>query len=232
MRKTLLLLMLAMAPARALAGSEDWHFTLSAASDKLLRGLDLSNGHPYVEAAASWYAGPGPFADVSVSSFALLGHDRSSGAQLVADAGYSWRLDSAWSAQVMVAHYQSWNTPTPQHMNYQELALSMGWRDTVVASVAVSPHATIGPLQPAYTLAYDLVGRLPLRHGLTATAGVGYYDLHAAAGTGYGYGSVGLSYQRGPMQIDFKYVATVGAAKAHLNGALDNRWVGQLMWHF
>ena len=226
------LALFAMATRCAGAAVDDWQFKLSTATDKVLRGFDLSDRNPYAEAAASWYAGSGPFADVSVSSFALFGPNRPKGVQLVADAGYAWRIEPDWTAQVTVSHYQSWDTPAMQHMRYQELALTAGWRDMVLASVAMSPRAILGPLPPGRTLAYDLVGRLPLAHGLTATAGIGYYDLRASTGPGYGYGNIGLSYQYRSVQLDVMYVATTGAIKALVNGALDNRWVGQVTWHF
>ena len=228
----LLPILASLLPSYACAGAENWHFKLSAASDKVLRGLELSDGHPYTEAAASWNAGSGAFADVALSRFAGFGEGSPAGAQFVADAGYGWRIEPNWSAQVMVSHYQSLGSPITQRMDYQEFALTAGWRDSLYASIAMSPHATLGTLQSTRTLAYDLVGRLPLAHGFTASAGIGYYDLQAFADDSRTYGNVGLSYQLGEVQFDVMYMVATSPAKERLKGALNSRWVSQITWHF
>ncbi|WP_107314157.1 hypothetical protein [Burkholderia metallica] len=88
------------------------------------------------------------------------------------------------------------------------------------------------PVRGLRFAACDLVTRLSLVHGVTATAGIGYYDLHSSSGVGYGYGHVGLSYQHQTLQFDLLYIGTVGRARSQVQSALDNRWVIQAIQHF
>ncbi|MEN8500811.1 MULTISPECIES: TorF family putative porin [Paraburkholderia] len=225
------LVTLAVLSAPAAAMSDDWQFEAGLATDKVTRGMDISDGQRSVSAGANWYPGNGFFAGASAGSFRFVGSS-GTGVETVLNGGYGWRLAGDWSAQAMLGHYQFIRGAHTTRFNYDELVLTAGWRDSVFASVALSPNTGFGPSPSSRAVAYDLVGRLPLVHGWTATAGIGYYDLHSVLGIGYVYGNVGLTYQYRAWQFDVSYIATNNEAKAHLGPGASNRWIADAIWHF
>ncbi|WP_338639638.1 hypothetical protein [Burkholderia pyrrocinia] len=99
--------------------------------------------------------------------------------------------------------------PQVARFDYDELVVTVGWRDSVFASVSVSPNTTgFGASPSMFAASYDLVGRLPLVHGWTVTAGVGYFELRRVLDFGYIYGNAGLTYQFRSWQFDLLYIAT------------------------
>jgi uncharacterized protein (TIGR02001 family) len=225
------LALLAVVSTRAAAAIDDWQFEVGAATAKVTRGMDISYRQSSVSAAADWYSGNGFFAGTSASSFRLF-NTPATGAEFVANAGDGWRMAGDWSAQVMLSHYQFTHTLQAPRNNYDELVLTAGWRDSVFASVAASPDTGFGRSPSSHAVSYDLVGRLPLMHGWTATAGIGYYDLHSVVGIGYFYGNVGLTYQYRALQFDLAYIATSSEAKAHFGQSVSDRCVADVTWHF
>jgi uncharacterized protein (TIGR02001 family) len=215
----------------AAAASDDWQFEAGVTTNKVTRGMDIGNRQPSVSAGANWYPGNGFFAGASAASLRSARRP-TNGAEVVVNGGYGWRLAGDWSAQAMLSHYQFLQGSQSSRFNYDELVLTAGWRDSVFASVALSPNTGFGPSPSSRAVAYDLVGRLPLVHGWTATAGIGYYDLHSVLGIGYVYGNVGLTYQYRAWQFDVSYIATNSEAKAHLGPGASNRWIADAIWHF
>lgn len=209
-----------------------WHFQAGATTDRLNRGIDLSQDEPSVDLSASWYPGTGPFAGVSGWTVRPF-YGTSLGAEFVADAGYGWRSGD-WSTQAMVLHYQFAHTPIATRLEYDEGALEVGWRDALFASVTVSPNTTYGGSPRTLALTYNLVGHYPLAHGFSATAGIGYYDLHAGLAGGFLYDDVGLDYQFRALQLQVAYFGTqapVGIQR-RFGPMLVHRWVMQASWSF
>ncbi|TKC81317.1 hypothetical protein FAZ69_28735 [Trinickia terrae] len=228
----LVLLLAAPWPCHA-AASSDWQFEAGVETENITRGMDISDRKPSVHAAATWYPGSGFFAGTSVSSIRSPGGSQT-GAKFVTDAGYTWRLGNDWGAQVALSDYRFTRIPYAYRIDYDELVLSAGWRDSIFASIGFSPNTGMGPSPRSWAVAYDLVGRVPLSHGFSATAGIGYYDLRQEVGGGYAYGNAGLTYQYHAWQFDVSYVATraSAAAQAALGGLLVNRWYADAIWHF
>ncbi|MEQ5841872.1 TorF family putative porin [Paraburkholderia acidicola] len=213
------------------AAAADWQFEISAATDKVSRGMELSDGRPSATLAASWYPGNGFFAGVSASSVRVF-PAAPTGVEFSTDVGYAWRTVDDWSVGLMLSHYQFLGGSEAARYNYDELVLTTGWHDLVFASVAVSPDTAFGWSPRSFAVSYDLVGHVPLVHGWMATAGIGYYDLHSVTGSGYVYGDAGLTYQYRALQFDLLYVLTNGEAKKQFGSSVSDRWVADVIWHF
>ncbi|OUE36403.1 hypothetical protein BZY94_40895 [Burkholderia territorii] len=232
-------LALAVLPAQSAMANEDWQFDAMAATGRTTRGAETSDRQPSASFSASWYPGSGIFAGTSASTIRIVG-TQTTGTEVTIYGGYGWRFTGDWSVQAMLSHYQFVHVPQAARYNYDEFVLTTGWRDSVFASVAVSPNTGFGPSPSTgggsspstFAISYDLVGRLPLVHGWTATAGVGYYDLRRVFGFGYVYGNAGLTYQFRTWQFDLSYIATSHQAKARLGPGAANRWVADVIWHF
>ena len=228
-----LLALLAAAIMVPSAWAEDaWHFQVGGTTDRLNRGIDLSQGDPSVDVSASWYPGTGPFAGVSGWTIRPFS-GTSLGGEFVADAGYGWRTGD-WSAQAMVLHYQFAHTPEATVLEYDEAGLELGWREVAFASVTASPNTSYAGSPRTLALTYNLVGHYPLAHGFSATAGIGYYDLHAGLGGGFFYDDVGLNYQYRSLQLQIAYFGTQAPAsiQARFGPFLVHRWVAQVSWSF
>lgn len=231
-RRLALALSMLVASVPAARASDTWHFQLGATTDRINRGLDMSHNEPSVDAAVSWYPGTGPFAGVSAWTVRPMSGSPI-GAEFLANAGYGWRRGD-WGAKAMLLHYQFAHIPRATRIEYDEVGFAGSWRESLFASVTVSPNTAYGGSPRTLALTYNLVGHLPLAHGFSATAGVGYYDLHAGLGSGFVYDDIGLIYQYRSLQFQLAYFGTQGPEriKARLGPMLVHRWVAQVSWSF
>ncbi|GLU31302.1 hypothetical protein WKR88_15270 [Trinickia caryophylli] len=221
-------------PSPAVA-SDAWQFELSAATGAVTRGLVDSNKAPTVGVGANWYPDPSGGFFIGASALSIRNSAFSqTGAKIVADAGYTWRLDADWTLQAIVSRYQFARVPFAGRMAYHELELRGGWRDFLFASLTASPDTAIGWSSKTRAFSYDVAGRLPLEHGFSATAGIGYYDLRAQVGGGYVYADAGLTYQYRTVQFDLWYIGTQApaATRARMGPLLSHGWTADVVWHF
>ena len=87
--------------------------------------------------------------------------------------------------------------------------------------------------QEGTALTYDLVGHWPLTGSLTATAGVGYYDLDDLFGTGYGYWNAGVVWTLPHVQFELGWYSTTHEAEELFNSeTTGQRWSLTGTWRF
>lgn len=216
----------------AARASDAWQFQAGGTTDRINRGIDLTQGEPSVDASISWYPGTGPFAGLSgwtVRPFV----GKPMGAEFVANAGYGWRTGD-WEAKAFVLHYQFAHTPVATRLEYDEAGLEAGWREFLLASVTASPNTAYGGSPRTLALTYNIVGHYPLAHGFSLTAGLGYFDLHAGLGAGFFYDDIGLNYQYRSVQLQIAYFGTQSPARIEqrFGRMLVHRWVAQVSWCF
>jgi hypothetical protein len=73
----------------------------------------------------------------------------------------------------------------------------------------------------------------PLIGKLSATAGVGYYELDGAKTAGYGYWSIGAAYDIAPVSFVLSFIgASREANLLFYNAAVGGRWSGTVIWRF
>ncbi len=144
------------------------------------------------------------------------GIDHSAGAELIGYLGWQHHFGDDWSGGITLRHY---DYPGNQHRtryNYDELALSLAWRErswlTLVASPDTYSRITSATMAPARRTAIELVGPSTLLAGLAAVAGVGYYDLQRQIGAGYAYWSAGRNHRWRSWAVDLRYVGTDATA--------------------
>lgn len=222
----------AVASTPSARASDDWSFQVGGTTDRINHGIDLSRNEPSVDVSANWYAGAGPFFGASAWTVHPFS-GTSPGAEFAVDGGYGWRAGD-WSVRAMGMHYQFAHTPEAALLAYDDVGLEVGWREAVFASVTASPNTSYGGSARTLALTYNLVGHYPLAHGFSATAAVGYYDLHAGLGSGFFCGDIGLNYQYRSLQMQVAYFGTRAPAgiQARLGFLLVHQWVAQLSWSF
>lgn len=224
----LLLSLAAAAHAQSLGGS------VGVATDDLFRGLSENNGRLSPQAdlhllVGQWYGGV-------AAEEVTRQKNKSAGVEVIAYAGYQQRLAQDWSARVTLRHYDYPGNSLRSLYDYDELAVSVGWRERVILTAIASPDTYNRDYQGNYgsgaAFCYELQARQPLRHALSAVAGLGYYDLRRQVGSGYAYWSAGLQDRWRAWAFDLRYVGTDGTARNHFKDDAGDRLVLSAFWLF
>lgn len=211
---------------------------VAATTDYVFRGVSQTRGAPALQADVHYEADAGWFAGLWFSTVDL---NPGPGAtqELNVYAGLSRPVGTHWDYRLYGVAYVFPNDNPRLSYDYAELVASIAWLDCVVASIAWSPNTSRfarsygGIASDEQALSYEIVGRWPLGDALSATASAGYYDLSDLFGSGYGYGSAGLSYERAPWQLDLGwYVAADDAEEMFGPEVADARWSLTASWKF
>lgn len=214
--------------------------SVGVTSDYRLQGLSLSASAAAAQAElhfrlptedrGAWYAG-------LWASSVRLSNQSSSSAQIGAFVGRQFALGPDWLGSVSVSHYaHPWNALLKQY-DYDELTVAASFRDRLKFTATWSPDSDLysyyGFIENRRSLAYELAGTLPVRGAFAASAGVGYRDVTDFFGTGYWYGSAGLSYDRGRVHASVLRIQTDRTARQlFYSDIVDPAWVGTLLWTF
>lgn len=134
-------------------------------------------------------------------------------------------------------HYTYLRDPRRAHYDYDEIAVSVAYLDLIAASVSYQPnytsYADVGFAYRRAAATYELTGRWPLRFGLAATAGAGYYDLHNLFGVGYWAGDVGLAYVYRHLSLGVsRFFADKTAATLYEGASANGAWAVSAAWRF
>jgi len=223
-----LLLLGRLADAQSLGGS------LGAATDEVFRGLSQNDGRisPQLDLHAvlgSWYGG------LSAEEV-RRGVDQGAGAELIAYVAAQQQLAADWTGRVTLRHYDYPGNALRTRYNYDELALSLGWRERLMLTLVASPDTYFRDYSGDYgsgaAYCVELGARQPLPLGLSGIAGLGYYDLQRQIGIGYTYWSAGLNRRWGAWLVDLRYVGTDAVARHRFEDLAGDRAVLSAFWLF
>lgn len=222
------------AAALALSGAraQEVDATVGASSALLVRGVALGNAKPVLQAGVSVDSADGWLAGIGVATL-RPSTDQGWTTQLYARAGWAFRLDDDWSAQLAATHYAYPFDDYLRSFDRDEFASTLAWRDRVVGSVTALRQTTASPNGHRSGWAADLVLRQPLGRlagaSFALTAGIGHQDQQRRAGFSYDYGHLGLSGRIGSrVQYELSRVVTDHRAREWFGAAADSRWVGSL----
>jgi len=223
-----LLLLARLVDAQSLGGS------LGIATDDVFRGLSESYGQ--ISPQADLHAVLGPwYAGVSAEEV-RRGLDERAGPELIAYAGYQQRLAEDWTGRATLRHYDYPGDALHGRYNYDELALSLAWRERLIVTAVASPDTYFRDYDGNYgsgaAWCLELSGRQPLPLGLSGVAGVGHYDLQRQIGIGYTYWSAGVNRRWGAWVVDLRYVGTDAIARHHFEDLAGDRAVLSAFWLF
>jgi|SRR5580704_5737578 uncharacterized protein (TIGR02001 family) len=224
-----LLLLVSVCRADGLGGD------VGVASDEVFRGLSQSD-HEWSPQVDLHYSQSGWYAGLTALNVRRLPY-YTEGAGLIGYLGYQYRLSDDWAASFAARHYDylGYGSRHDDYV-YDEGAVSLSWRELIVATVIAAPNVWFADFEghhgrgAAYT--YELGGRLPLAQGFCVNAGIGYYNLDKQIGTGYAYGSAGLSKQWRSVNFDLRYVGTDETAKRRFEQFAENRLVFSVLYLF
>jgi len=217
-------------------GAEQWGGSIDLTSDYLVRGISRSDDHPALQLDLHYVSSSGFVAGAFASSTQIDPVARRD-AELSAFLGYVWSDGNDWQGKILAADYSyPWNQAGSLY-NYDEVALDAAYRDWLRIDIAYSPdtrryYYDRGTVRGQAEWA-ELNVQRPLVGKLSATAGIGYYELDGRSGAGYGYWSVGAAYDIAPVSFAVTYVGASGEANLlFYNAAVGGRWPGTVIWRF
>lgn len=224
--------------------------SVALTSDDIYRGVSQTCGHPAAQAdlharelgASGWAA----FAGVWTS--AGLG-DSSCGSAKEIDlyAGYNVALSADLSATFTYTRYAfpggGYGDPhlSGQRYDYDQLGMSWSLMDRLYLTLAWTPDAlgyeqyedSIEVEQNRSAFTCGLQGRQPLGSWLSLEASAGYDRMADPFGTGYGFWSLGLTHQAGPVELDLAYFGTAARAQRLFGSeSAGSRVSATLLWRF
>jgi hypothetical protein len=216
--------MLALAGIAHAGGLET---VLGLQSDKRLRGFSQSDGDPVASVDAAWRADGGFLAQAGLST---LGRDRRRGdAELVLGAGCGGAIAEAWAWQATATHYRVLGGGSLRRAPYDELALSLAgparWDLLLAVAPAYPGRLPSGSNGRGRTVVTEVGWHPRLAPGWVLDLGVGqvrYADLVFAD---HAYGSVGLTWRRGSLDVSATRVFRGGPGPA-----ADARAVLAMSW--
>jgi len=203
-------------------------------SDNIFRGLTLSHGNPSAFADVHgignhWVGG------ISAQTVRLVGRD-STQAQLVTHLGYVQPINTDWTAQLNVRHYDYPWAPYRSRYDYDELSAELGFQNRLSLTIIGSPNDYAYSDRRHYgrgaAIAAELAGQLPLSYGFEAQFGLGYQDLQQQVGAGYAYWSAGIMWRWHALALAAAYIGTDGTAQRLFGTRAGHRAVATAMWLF
>jgi uncharacterized protein (TIGR02001 family) len=210
---------------------------LGAASDDVFRGVSRSDSQPSLQADIHDAFDAG-YIGISAESI-RRGRDAHATPQVLLYASWQPLLTDAWAGTLQLRRYQYPNEAERAQFNYDEFALTLNWHARLTASVVLSPDtyvfaASEGQAKDGSGSAYDyaLSWHQPLPAGFAAGAGVGYYDLRGAIGTGYAYWNASVTYGFRDFSLDLRYIGTDERARELFGARAGQRLVAAVLWSF
>ena len=222
--------------AGACAGADLWGGSLGATSDYVVRGISRSDERPAVQADVHYLSSSGFIAGAFASN-AQADSGESKDVELDAFLGFAWRSGDDWRGKAILSHYAYPGSSAGTAYDYDEIAIETAYADWLDVTVAYSPDA------PRYVRGYGLAGvasesvelgfQRPVMKRLTASVGAGYSHYGGTGGAGYGYFSVGATYDLAPVSLSLSYVNTTSEAKAlFYNEAERGRLIATAIFRF
>ena len=210
--------------------------SLYLTTDYLVRGISRSDDHAALQLDLHYLDPSGFLADFFTSN-TQFDPSAPRDAELSGFLGYVWTAARDWQGKILVGNYSyPWNRAGSLY-NYDEVALEAGYRDWLRIDVAYSPdtrryYYDRGTVRGQAEWA-ELNVQRPLIGKLSATAGVGYYELDGRNAVGYGYWSIGAAYDIAPVSLAVTYVGASSEANLlFYNAAVGGRWSGTVIWRF
>jgi hypothetical protein len=233
-RRSLAALICAALALPAAARAEGWQFDATAATDKVLRGLSLTDGTPSFGVDAAYYWDSGFYADGSLARAKPVQADPATGL-FVGGLGYVQASAGDWRTQYGWTHY-AYTDSALRGFDFDDFRVTEAYRGTVFLSAGGSPHARMvdaqGHSASGAVFSADGVVRIPLSFGWSAAASLGYFDLQRLYHDGFFYGGLGATWQIRRFQFDTALIGTSPNARQRYGSAAANRLVADCIWHF
>jgi hypothetical protein len=227
--------LLLMAVCTPLASAAGWESSLAVASDKVQRGFSESDGRSVwlLDIGHAWDTGWSLAAGAGGPAYPNRGGD----AELSLTLSKAWQLDDDWLAHAAGSRYEVLGAPRARAYRYKELQLGLAWRGQFTLGLSASPDTSRfvvgGGLRTGRVWSVDLGLRQRLWDRLVLDVGTGWVDQRGLQSPAYGYGSIGLSWGLGPVQMFVSFIDSQSRAKGAAGSASAGpKWVSTAVWSF
>jgi len=209
---------------------------LGVTSDYVLRGVSQSDGDPAAQGEAHYRFSPGWSAGLWASQVRLRpGHVT---AEL--DAYLQWRatLSESFDLSATATHYSYPGDPRPIGYAYDELGLSLSWRDALILAASWTPALNLysytdGLARDHGVLSYEASVHRSLRSHFDLSAGAGYYDPPGLEYAAYGYGNAQLAWHYGHWRANLAWIWVQNADhRQYTPGPAGGPLAASIAWAF
>jgi uncharacterized protein (TIGR02001 family) len=216
-------------------GADAWGGSLALTSDYFVRGITRTNDLEALQLDLHYVDSTGFLAGFFASNTQIDPYEHRD-VELNGYVGFAWSGTGGWHGRILGAYYAyPWN-PEGSMYNYGEIDLDIGYQGWLDIGLSYSPDAPrySGPGIIAVSAeSLELNLQHPLIGKLSATGGIGYYEMAGPGGTGYAYWSVGTAYDLAPVVLAVSYVDTsAGAKRLFYDNAATGRFTGTVIWRF
>jgi uncharacterized protein (TIGR02001 family) len=218
------------------AATDAWGGSIDLTSDYLVRGISRSDDHAALQLDLHYVDPSGFLAGVFASNTQIDPAARRD-AEISAFLGYVWSAGNDWQGKILAANYSyPWNQAGSIY-NYDEVDLDIAYQQWIHVTLAFYPDVRRYTYDSGFVRVLaesaELSLQRPVVGKLSATAGMGYYELDGAGASGYAYWSVGAAYDWAPVSFELSYVGASSAANSlYYNAAVGGRWLGTVIWRF
>ncbi|MGH8252408.1 MAG: TorF family putative porin [Steroidobacteraceae bacterium] len=209
---------------------------VTVASDYVLRGVSQSDNNPVVQADLHWNFPVGWSAGVWASQ--LRTQPRSADDEVAAYLQWQRAISSDFDLGASYTHYQYVNDSRPVAYNYDELAVSLAWRDQLYLAATWTPRLNLysvpmglAPNRDVYTLEASWHRTLVRRFDFSA--GLGFYDPQGVDYGAYAYGNATLGWHYGHWRANLTAIWVQDAShRQYSQGPAGGPLVATVAWFF
>ena len=223
--------------ARSSFAADSWGGSVTASSDYLVRGISRTDDHAALQFDFHYANTSGLIAGLFASNSQIF-PGASEDVELSPFVGFASAVSDDWRMRVLGAHYSyPWNR-AGSHYDYDDVDLEAEYQGWLNAGFTYSPNTPYlshngYQLRSAASESAQIALQHRLMGHLTGNAGVGYAYLAGPDAVGYGYWSVGLTYDLLPFTLAATYVGTTSQPDVLFFGTSGGgRWTGTVIWRF
>lgn len=209
---------------------------ITVTSDYVLRGISQSDGQPALQGVAHWNFAPGWSTGLWASEVRLLPRHMST--ELGAFVQWRGALNDDFDLGAALNHYSYPGDPRPISYSYDELGLSLGWRDQIHVAASWIPKLNLysyvdGLASDRQVFTFEATAHRNLRPRLDLTAGVGMYYPKGLEYASYAYGNAALAWHYGHWRADLAWFWVQNAShRQYSAGPAGGPLAATLTWAF
>ncbi len=209
---------------------------MTVTSDYVLRGISQSDNRPVLQADVHWSFPVGWSAGLWGSQLRLK--PRTANSELGAYLQWQRAISSDFDMGVAYTHYTYLNDPRPITYDYDELAVSMAWRDQLYLAATWTPRLNLySPTEglagnrEVYTI--EASWHRTLLPRLDLSAGFGFYDPQGVDYGSYAYGNATLGWHYGHWRVNLGAIWVQDAShRQYSTGPAGGPLTATVAWFF
>jgi uncharacterized protein (TIGR02001 family) len=210
--------------------------SLDLSSDYVLRGISQSDGEPVLQGDVHWNFPSGWSTGLWGTQLRL--RPRAASSELGAYLQWQGALSRDFDVGAGYTHYAYPNDPRPIRYAYDELAVSLAWRDQIYLAATFTPglnlySATSGLASDREIYTLEASWHRTLRPRFDLAVGLGFYDPQGVDYASYTYGDATLGWHYGHWRATLSAIWVQDARhRQYSQGPAGGPLTASLAWLF